>query len=153
MDSELRKAVKLSCLLLVINYLKIYIPTFKLIWSFWIFQKHLTSCFTTNWWESWIIIGYVVKSGGGSLIFSATECNRLYSKVRYPVQCQWSVGPPGVSPWASSIFIFINDIPSSKTRLFADYFILYRPIHDQSDCIILQRELEIADWEHAWGMS
>lgn len=53
-------------------------------------------------------------------------------------------------------FIFINDLPSSdisKTRLFADYCILYRPIHDQSDCIILQRDLDsLADWEHAWGM-
>ena len=52
--------------------------------------------------------------------------------------------------------LFINDLPDkiiSKTRLFADDCIVYRPIFDQSDCAVLQQGLDaFAEWESKWGM-
>ena len=52
--------------------------------------------------------------------------------------------------------VFINDLPASvtsKTRLFADDCILYRPIRHSSDCEILQNDLDkLAQWELKWGM-
>ena len=41
--------------------------------------------------------------------------------------------------------LFINDLPDkiiSKTRLFADECIVYRPIHDLSDCAVLQQDVD-----------
>ena len=52
--------------------------------------------------------------------------------------------------------LFIKDLPDkiiSKTRLFADDCIVYRPIHDLSDCVVLQQDLDaLAEWESKWGM-
>ena len=52
--------------------------------------------------------------------------------------------------------LFINDLPDkiiSKTRLFADDCIVFRPIHDLSDCAVLQQDLDaLAEWESKWGM-
>lgn len=52
--------------------------------------------------------------------------------------------------------IFINDLPASvtsKTRLFADDCILYRPILKQEDTVTLQNDLNnLAEWEKMWGM-
>ena len=47
--------------------------------------------------------------------------------------------------------LFINDLPDkiiSKTRLFADDCIVYRPIYDKNDCAVLQQDLDaLAEWE------
>lgn len=98
-------------------------------------------------------MGYVVTSGDESLLFSAKECNRLYSMVRYPVQCWWSVESV-LGPLLFLIFI-LNKSPSSaisKTMRFADDCILYRLIHDQNDCIILPKDLDaLADLDMLWG--
>ena len=52
--------------------------------------------------------------------------------------------------------LFINDLPDkiiSKTRLFADDCIVYRPIYDKNDCAVLQQDLDaLAEWESKWGM-
>ena len=52
--------------------------------------------------------------------------------------------------------LFINDLPDkiiSKTRLFADDCIVYRPIHDLSDCAVLQQDIDaLAEWESKRGM-
>ena len=52
--------------------------------------------------------------------------------------------------------LFINDLPDkiiSKTRLFADDCIVYRLIYDQSDCAVLQQDLDaLAEWESKCGM-
>ena len=53
--------------------------------------------------------------------------------------------------------LFINDLPDkiiSKTRLFADDCIVYRPVYDHSDCTALQQDLDtLAEWEAKWGMA
>ena len=53
--------------------------------------------------------------------------------------------------------MFINDLPdcvTSKTRLFADDCIIYRPIKSTQDCTVLQEDLKnLAQWEEKWGMS
>ena len=52
--------------------------------------------------------------------------------------------------------LFINDLPDkiiSKTRLFADDCIVYRPIYDHSDCAVLQQDLDaLAELENKWGL-
>ena len=52
--------------------------------------------------------------------------------------------------------LFINDLPDkiiSKTRLFADDCIVYRPIYDKNGCAVLQQDLDaLAEWESKWGM-
>ena len=52
--------------------------------------------------------------------------------------------------------LFINDLPdcvTSKTRLFADDCVIYRPIKNIQDCIQLQDDLyRLAEWEDKWGM-
>ena len=54
------------------------------------------------------------------------------------------------------LLFFINDLPDktiSKTRLFADDCIVYRPIYDHNDCVILQQDLDaLAELESKWGM-
>ena len=51
--------------------------------------------------------------------------------------------------------LFINDLPDkiiSKTRLFADDCIVYRPIYILSDCAILKQDLNaLAEWESKCG--
>ena len=53
--------------------------------------------------------------------------------------------------------LFINDLPkglSSSVRLFADDCVLYRNISSQSDCEILQNDLnQLQKWEQTWLMS
>lgn len=52
--------------------------------------------------------------------------------------------------------IFINDLPqrvSSKARLFADDYVVYREITSEQKCRILQDDLnKHAAWEKRWGM-
>ena len=52
--------------------------------------------------------------------------------------------------------LLITDLPDkiiSKTRMFADDCIVYRPIYDQSDCAVLQHDFDtLAEWESKWGM-
>ena len=51
----------------------------------------------------------------------------------------------------------INDMPeciTSKARLFADDSIIYRGINNESDCAVLEKDLEALErWEKDWGMS
>ena len=51
--------------------------------------------------------------------------------------------------------LFINDLPDkikSKTRLFTDDCIVYRPIKDPEDYAVLQQDLHtLAKWESKWG--
>ena len=51
---------------------------------------------------------------------------------------------------------FINDLPdavSSQVRLFADDCVMYRTVEDESDCSILQEDLDmLAQWEKKWLM-
>ncbi|MEW8544204.1 MAG: reverse transcriptase family protein, partial [Candidatus Thiodiazotropha sp.] len=53
--------------------------------------------------------------------------------------------------------LFINDLPAcvnSRTRLFADDCIIYRPIKMLQDCQQLQYDLvNLAEWESTWGMA
>lgn len=53
--------------------------------------------------------------------------------------------------------IYINDLPTniqSNIRLFADDCVLYRPIYNSNDNIILQRDLNIIiNWCDTWLMS
>ena len=52
--------------------------------------------------------------------------------------------------------LLINDLPdkiNSRTRLFADGCIVYRPIRSAADCAILQQDFyTLAKWETEWGM-
>ena len=52
---------------------------------------------------------------------------------------------------------FINDLPhhvQSQIRLFADDYLLYRPICDVSDSVALQRDLSsLESWSEAWGFT
>ena len=52
--------------------------------------------------------------------------------------------------------LFINDLPdniTSKTRLLADYCIVYRTVRSQEDCMTLQRDpCALADWERKRDM-
>jgi hypothetical protein len=44
--------------------------------------------------------------------------------------------------------VFINDLPASVTRLFADDCILYRTIENHQDSVTLQMDLDkLALWE------
>ena len=60
------------------------------------------------------------------------------------------LGPP-------HFLLFINDIPAwvtSRKRVFADDYIVYRNIQTPDDCSQLQRDLDsLAQWESTWGMS
>lgn len=48
---------------------------------------------------------------------------------------------------------FLPSGQPSKTRLFADDFIVYRTIHTTSDTEIKQGDLyQLAEWEKTWGM-
>ena len=51
---------------------------------------------------------------------------------------------------------FINDLPSavkSSVRLFADDCVMYRPVHSQEDCRLLQEDLDkLSEWEDKWCM-
>ena len=51
----------------------------------------------------------------------------------------------------------INDLPDSvksQVRLFADDCLLYRPIRNSNDHVILQRDLQkLETWATEWGMS
>jgi hypothetical protein len=53
--------------------------------------------------------------------------------------------------------VYINDMPeciSSTSRLFADDTIVYRPVSNEGDCQILQKDLQALErWETLWGMS
>ena len=50
----------------------------------------------------------------------------------------------------------INDLPqriTSKVRLFADDFLLYRPLHSPCDQLLLQQDLAALEtWAEDWGM-
>ena len=53
---------------------------------------------------------------------------------------------------------YINDMPemvkSSETKLFADDSLLFRPINNQADSVLLQNDLtSLQDWEDKWQMS
>ena len=52
--------------------------------------------------------------------------------------------------------LFINDLPdcvTSKTRLFADDCVIYRPIKNTQDCLQLQDDpYRLAEWEDKWGL-
>lgn len=52
--------------------------------------------------------------------------------------------------------LYINDMPNgitSTTRLFADDTIMYRPIKNEQDAILLQKDLDkLAEWETKWQM-
>ena len=52
---------------------------------------------------------------------------------------------------------FINDLPeviNSETRLFADDYLLYRPIFNRKDTEDLQQDLAaLEDWEKQWQMA
>ena len=49
--------------------------------------------------------------------------------------------------------VFINDLPASVTRLFADDCILYRTIENHQDSVTLQMDLDkLALWGSTWGM-
>jgi hypothetical protein len=55
--------------------------------------------------------------------------------------------------------LFINDLPSlssqgTRVRLFADDCLIYRPIHDMNDQVILQHDInKLMEWADHWGMS
>ena len=53
--------------------------------------------------------------------------------------------------------IYINDLPDSiqsESRLFADDTIIYRQIHTQQHCLLLQQDLQQLEmWEQHWQMS
>ena len=62
----------------------------------------------------------------------------------------------GLSSWPYTIYI--NDLPeyvsNSTVRLFADDTLLYLTIHNSSDCIKLQEDLNnLERWESDWQMS
>ena len=55
------------------------------------------------------------------------------------------------------LFLYINDLPDvavhSTARLFTDDCIVYRPIRNNDDTILLQNDLnKIAEWEFIWQM-
>ena len=51
------------------------------------------------------------------------------------------------------LLIFINDLPSSTTRLFADDCLMYRRIKTPEDQAILQRDFnKLQEWEDRWLM-
>ena len=64
--------------------------------------------------------------------------------------------PQGSVPGPALFLMFINDLPddlSSKTRMFADDFIVYREITSTQDQTTLQDDLDkLAAWEEKWGM-
>ena len=66
------------------------------------------------------------------------------------VLCQYSEG-------LVLFLLYINDLPDvavhSTARLFADDCIVYRPIRNNDDTILLQNDLnKIAEWEFMWQM-
>ena len=79
--------------------------------------------------------------------------NRVHS-TSVPVQS----GVPQGSVIGPALFlIYINDLPDSiqsESRLFADDTIIYRQIHTQQDCLLLQQDLQqLERWEQHWQMS
>ena len=63
----------------------------------------------------------------------------------------------GSAPRRVLFLQYINDLPDvavhSTARLFADDCIIYRPIRNNDDTILLQNDLnKIAEWEFMWQM-
>ena len=71
--------------------------------------------------------------------------------------CDVDSGVPQGTVMGPILFLlFINDLPptiSSPCKLFADDLIVYRKITKQTDCNILQYDMnKLAKWERVWGM-
>ena len=64
--------------------------------------------------------------------------------------------PQGTVLYPFSFLAFINDLPhhvQSHIRLFADDYLLYRPICDVSYSVALQRGLSsFESWSETWGL-
>ena len=64
--------------------------------------------------------------------------------------------PQGTVMGPLLFLLHINDLPenvTSKVRLFADDCLLYRPIHNASDQLEMQRDLDsLVEWSNKWGM-
>ena len=67
--------------------------------------------------------------------------------------------PQGTVLGLLMFLVFINDLPEvitygTRVRLFADDCLVYRPIRNQHDQIILQQDLDsLSQWSKSWGMS
>ena len=71
--------------------------------------------------------------------------------------CACGSGVPQGTVMGPLLFLqHISDLPenvTSKVRLFADDCLLYRPIHNASDQLALQRDLDsLVEWSNKWGM-